>query len=114
MSAADCRRRERDVQLNPGIGAGSLSVLRALPSPAGRITLRDLKRCKLSNIFFDTFFNIEKYLDHEQKDPFSVIRVSRLVTAGSEEASVGGSGSGLSSSVWDSVCCRRWSRTARR
>lgn len=43
---------------------------------SGKITLRDLKRCKLSHIFFDTFFNIEKYLEHEQKDPFSVIRVS--------------------------------------
>ncbi|KAK5890216.1 hypothetical protein CesoFtcFv8_013762 [Champsocephalus esox] len=44
------------------------------PEVDGKITLRDLKRCKLSHIFFDTFFNIEKYLDHEQKDPFSVIR----------------------------------------
>ncbi|XP_068602434.1 serine/threonine-protein phosphatase 2A regulatory subunit B'' subunit beta [Brachionichthys hirsutus] len=44
------------------------------PEAEGKITLRDLKRCKLSHIFFDTFFNIEKYLDHEQKDPFSVIR----------------------------------------
>lgn len=52
-----------------------------LPGLTGRITLRDLKRCKLSHIFFDTFFNIEKYLDHEQKDPFSVIRVSRVATA---------------------------------
>lgn len=26
----------------------------------------------MSHIFYDTFFNIEKYLDHEQKDPFSV------------------------------------------
>lgn len=43
---------------------------------SGKVTLRDLKRCKLSHIFFDTFFNIEKYLEHEQKDPFSVIRVS--------------------------------------
>ncbi|XP_071384015.1 serine/threonine-protein phosphatase 2A regulatory subunit B'' subunit beta isoform X2 [Centroberyx affinis] len=42
------------------------------PEVEGKITLRDLKRCKLSHIFFDTFFNIEKYLDHEQKDPFSV------------------------------------------
>ncbi|CDQ71242.1 unnamed protein product [Oncorhynchus mykiss] len=40
----------------------------------GKITLRDLKQCKLSHIFYDTFFNIEKYLDHEQKDPFSVVR----------------------------------------
>ncbi|KAI3356433.1 hypothetical protein L3Q82_017650 [Scortum barcoo] len=44
------------------------------PEVEGKITLRDLKRCKLAHIFFDTFFNIEKYLDHEQKDPFSVIR----------------------------------------
>ncbi|XP_068185843.1 serine/threonine-protein phosphatase 2A regulatory subunit B'' subunit beta isoform X1 [Antennarius striatus] len=44
------------------------------PEVEGKITLRDLKRCKLSHVFFDTFFNIEKYLDHEQKDPFSVIR----------------------------------------
>uniref|UniRef100_A0A6Q2ZH97 EF-hand domain-containing protein n=1 Tax=Esox lucius TaxID=8010 RepID=A0A6Q2ZH97_ESOLU len=44
------------------------------PEAEGRITLRDLKRCKMSHIFYDTFFNIEKYLDHEQKDPFSVVR----------------------------------------
>ncbi|XP_028846276.1 serine/threonine-protein phosphatase 2A regulatory subunit B'' subunit beta isoform X3 [Denticeps clupeoides] len=44
------------------------------PEVPGKITLRDLKRCKLSHIFFDTFFNIEKYLEHEQKDPFSVLR----------------------------------------
>ncbi|XP_033868282.2 serine/threonine-protein phosphatase 2A regulatory subunit B'' subunit beta-like isoform X1 [Acipenser ruthenus] len=41
------------------------------PECEGKITLHDLKKCKLSHIFFDTFFNIEKYLDHEQKDPFS-------------------------------------------
>uniref|UniRef100_A0A8C9FWC7 EF-hand domain-containing protein n=1 Tax=Pavo cristatus TaxID=9049 RepID=A0A8C9FWC7_PAVCR len=33
-------------------------------------------RCKLTNVFFDTFFNIEKYLDHEQKDQFSILRDS--------------------------------------
>ncbi|XP_013883268.1 serine/threonine-protein phosphatase 2A regulatory subunit B'' subunit beta isoform X3 [Austrofundulus limnaeus] len=44
------------------------------PEVEGKITLRDLKRCKMAHIFFDTFFNIEKYLDHEQRDPFSVIR----------------------------------------
>lgn len=41
------------------------------PECEGKITLHDLKKCKMSHIFFDTFFNIEKYLDHEQKDPFS-------------------------------------------
>lgn len=36
-----------------------------------RITLNDLKHCRLTPIFFDTFFNLEKYLDHEQRDPFA-------------------------------------------
>ncbi|XP_072470630.1 serine/threonine-protein phosphatase 2A regulatory subunit B'' subunit beta isoform X2 [Notamacropus eugenii] len=44
------------------------------PQCEGKITLHDLKKCKLANVFFDTFFNIEKYLDHEQKDQISVIR----------------------------------------
>ncbi|XP_030374245.1 serine/threonine-protein phosphatase 2A regulatory subunit B'' subunit alpha [Scaptodrosophila lebanonensis] len=41
--------------------------------PANRdcITLGDLKRCKMTHVFFDTFFNLEKYLDHEQRDPFA-------------------------------------------
>lgn len=30
----------------------------------------------MTNVFFDTFFNIEKYLDREQKDQFSMLRVS--------------------------------------
>merc|ERR1719289_757625 len=41
------------------------------PEHKDKITLRDLKKCKMANIFFDTFFNVEKYLDHEQKDPFA-------------------------------------------
>jgi len=41
------------------------------PALNDRITLRDLKQCKLAKIFFDTFFNIGKYLEHEQKDPFA-------------------------------------------
>ncbi|XP_014345705.1 serine/threonine-protein phosphatase 2A regulatory subunit B'' subunit beta isoform X1 [Latimeria chalumnae] len=44
------------------------------PEHEGKITLHDLKKCKMANIFFDAFFNIQKYLDHEQKDPFSVQR----------------------------------------
>uniref|UniRef100_A0A8I5UT20 Protein phosphatase 2 regulatory subunit B''beta n=1 Tax=Pongo abelii TaxID=9601 RepID=A0A8I5UT20_PONAB len=44
------------------------------PRTEGKITLRDLKRCKLANVFFDTFFNIEKYLDHEQKEQISLLR----------------------------------------
>lgn len=41
------------------------------PKCPGKIALSDLKRCKLTSIFFDTFFNLEKYLDHEQRDPFA-------------------------------------------
>ncbi|GAB6020182.1 Serine/threonine-protein phosphatase 2A regulatory subunit B'' subunit beta, variant 2 [Chamberlinius hualienensis] len=45
-----------------------------LPKCPGKISLSDLKRCKMTSIFFDTFFNLEKYLDHEQKDPFAFQR----------------------------------------
>lgn len=44
------------------------------PRSEGRITLQDLKRCKLAGVFFDTFFNIEKYLDHEQKEQIALLR----------------------------------------
>lgn len=42
---------------------------------AGRVTLRDLKRCRMAHVFFNTFFNLEKYLDNEQRDPFAVQKV---------------------------------------
>ncbi|XP_076781970.1 serine/threonine-protein phosphatase 2A regulatory subunit B'' subunit beta isoform X1 [Arvicanthis niloticus] len=38
------------------------------PRCPGRITLRDLKRCQLAGQFFDTFFNVDKYLEHEQRE----------------------------------------------
>lgn len=41
------------------------------PQVEGKISLSDLKKCKMVTIFFDTFFNLEKYLDHEQRDPFA-------------------------------------------
>ncbi|XP_034232169.1 uncharacterized protein LOC117640057 isoform X2 [Thrips palmi] len=41
------------------------------PDIQGKVSLSDLKRCKMTSIFFDTFFNLEKYLDHEQRDPFA-------------------------------------------
>ncbi|KAL1140312.1 hypothetical protein AAG570_000244, partial [Ranatra chinensis] len=41
------------------------------PAEPGKISLSDLKKCKMTPIFFDTFFNLEKYLDHEQRDPFA-------------------------------------------
>ncbi|CAF1341647.1 unnamed protein product [Adineta steineri] len=48
------------------------------PEEDHKIRLKDLKRCKLTNVFFDTFFNLEKYLDNEQKDPFSNIKDPEL------------------------------------
>ncbi|CAH1782221.1 unnamed protein product [Owenia fusiformis] len=41
------------------------------PRDPKRITLSDLKCCKLTPIFFDTFFNLDKFLEHEQRDPFA-------------------------------------------
>lgn len=41
------------------------------PRRRDAITLGDLKNCKMTHVFFDTFFNLEKYLDHEQRDPFA-------------------------------------------
>jgi len=48
------------------------------PKEEGHIRLKDLKSCSLTPIFFDTFINLDKYLEHEQKDPFSNIRVITL------------------------------------
>jgi serine/threonine-protein phosphatase 2A regulatory subunit B'' len=45
-----------------------------LPAQPNKITLKDLKKCKMTPIFFDTFFNLEKYLDQEQRDPFATQR----------------------------------------
>uniref|UniRef100_T1E474 Serine/threonine-protein phosphatase 2A regulatory subunit alpha-like protein n=1 Tax=Crotalus horridus TaxID=35024 RepID=T1E474_CROHD len=42
------------------------------PEHEGRVTLRDLKRCRMAHVFYNTFFNLEKYLDNEQRDPFAV------------------------------------------
>ncbi|XP_040580344.1 uncharacterized protein [Lepeophtheirus salmonis] len=42
-----------------------------MPQEGNRISLTDLKACRMTPIFFDTFFNLEKYLDHEQRDPFA-------------------------------------------
>lgn len=41
------------------------------PKIPDRISLADLKKCALTTIFFDTFFNLDKYLNHEQRDPFA-------------------------------------------
>ncbi|XP_070538327.1 serine/threonine-protein phosphatase 2A regulatory subunit B'' subunit beta-like isoform X2 [Ptychodera flava] len=44
------------------------------PRHSDKISLGDLKACEMTPIFFDTFFNLEKYLDHEQRDPFASAR----------------------------------------
>ena len=41
------------------------------PGKANMVSLSDLRSCPMTPIFFDTFFNLEKYLDHEQRDPFA-------------------------------------------
>lgn len=64
------RVRRRLARVRLGLIACTVSC------PAGKITLRDLKSCRLAHVFFDTFFNIEKYLDHEQKEQVSLLRVS--------------------------------------
>ncbi|XP_059082126.1 uncharacterized protein LOC131879739 isoform X1 [Tigriopus californicus] len=42
-----------------------------MPDDPTKISLRDLRTCRMTPIFFDTFFNLEKYLEHEQRDPFA-------------------------------------------
>merc|ERR1719264_881565 len=42
-----------------------------IPEDSNRKSMRDHKGCRMTPIFFDTFFNLEKYLDHEQRDPFA-------------------------------------------
>lgn len=38
------------------------------PKEKNKISLADLKRTKLATIFFDTFINLEKYLEHESRE----------------------------------------------
>lgn len=45
-----------------------------LPPLSGKITLRDLKSSQMMAVFFNTFMNIEKYLDYEQRDPVSTAK----------------------------------------
>lgn len=40
------------------------------PRYPDRISQSDLKRSKQSHVFFNTFLNITKYLEFEQRDPF--------------------------------------------
>lgn len=60
-------------EARPVVGVPGVTC--APPRSSGKITLHDLKRCKMANVFYDTFFNIEKYLEHEQKEQASLLRV---------------------------------------
>ena len=45
------------------------------PKEEGRVALADLKACNMTPIFFDTFLNLEKYLEHKQKNPIANVQV---------------------------------------
>ena len=53
------------------------------PERKTAISLMDLKRERtMCDVFFDAFVNVDKYLEHEAADPFSVVKVppaSRLL-----------------------------------
>ena len=42
------------------------------PEVNGRITMRDLRRCKLSGNFFNVLFNLNKFIAFETRDPFTI------------------------------------------
>lgn len=42
------------------------------PQKQGELTLRDLKRCKLSGNFFNILFNLNKFVAFETRDPFLI------------------------------------------
>ena len=42
------------------------------PETPGRITLRDLRQCKLAGNFFNVLFNLNKFIAFETRDPFLI------------------------------------------
>jgi serine/threonine-protein phosphatase 2A regulatory subunit B'' len=42
------------------------------PEAQGRITLADLRACKLAGQFFNVLFNLGKFVAHEARDPFTI------------------------------------------
>ena len=46
------------------------------PADPTRITLSDLKRCKLTPVFLNTFINFKKFLDIQQRQNVGLYRVS--------------------------------------
>jgi serine/threonine-protein phosphatase 2A regulatory subunit B'' len=66
--------RERQIEYMPFTDLLCQILDLVKPTESGKIHLKDLKNCKMTNVFFDTFINLEKYLEYEQRDPFSNIR----------------------------------------
>lgn len=42
------------------------------PAQPGRITLADLRACRLAGQFFNVLFNLGKFVAHEARDPFTI------------------------------------------
>lgn len=62
------RLEARDIEPLPFRDCACQMMDMVRPRVPGRITLRDLKRCGLAGVFFDTFFNVDKYLEREQRE----------------------------------------------
>ncbi|TPP65541.1 Serine/threonine-protein phosphatase 2A regulatory subunit B'' subunit alpha [Fasciola gigantica] len=69
------------------------------PVLGDKIRLSDMKQCRLCHIFFDTFFNLPKYLQHEQRDPFANLRLETANADQKLSGSVATVGAGESSDV---------------
>ena len=41
------------------------------PKVENVITLQDLKACGLAHVFFMAFVNLSKFIEYEQRDPFT-------------------------------------------
>ena len=53
----------------------SITCLSYLIVAIGFITLKDLKSSQLTSLFLNTFINLEKYMDYEQRDAVSMNQV---------------------------------------
>lgn len=42
------------------------------PADPRRITLKDLKQCKMAGVFFNALFNLNKFILYESRNPFSI------------------------------------------
>ena len=40
------------------------------PKCPNKISLADLKACKMTSLFFNIFFNVNKYMNEDESDPY--------------------------------------------